>query len=185
MTARKPRDGETLLWYDDDERQSYEAGRMSCCEPWRWPSALVKGRNRRENHCFPEIAARAHFEQLGYRVLLSSPKYPDDLGFLLFHYAGMRRKGHPAFARLQQHFPSVDLNELAERARRAKLRETGKGGGGDPDLFVFHPTSGERFFVEAKWRDSPRPNQLVCFKLIEKHLCPVRIVRLDSISGAR
>jgi len=49
------------------------------------------------------------------------------------------------------------------------------GEGGDPDLFVYHQVSRERFFIEAKDEDELHCNQLVCFPIIEEFLCPVRI----------
>jgi hypothetical protein len=129
------------------------------------------------------VVARAHFEQLGYEVLLSDPKYPNGLGFILFHYRQLRMADHPSFRRMQSHFPVVDLHHLAERARAAKLRRCTSGGGGDPDLFVFRPGTAKRFFVEVKHEDQLHCNQLVCFPLIEKNLCEVKVVRIEPKAG--
>lgn len=184
--AWMPRDGETVVFYDPTQRESYETDRPSEYDPWAWPPALLVGRDNRADRCFPEVAVRAHFERCGYRVLLSAPKYPDELGFILFHFRRLRRANHPAFTRMQEHFPTVDLNQLAEEARRAKRDESRSGGGGDPDLFVFRPNSGERFFVDAKDADTLKPNQLVCFPIIEERLgCLVKVVRIKPITPRR
>jgi hypothetical protein len=178
-----PREGEITVRYRPVEREWYEAGLPSPYAQWAWPSELLKGRDNRANRCFPEVAVRAHFERLGYQVLLSAPKYPGDLGFLLFHFRGLRRRNppHRAFQRVQEHFPEVDLNEVAEYARLAKIDQCrkGGGGGGDPDLFVFRRGTSDRFFVEAKNKDTLKCNQLVCFRIIEERLgCLVKVVRV-------
>jgi hypothetical protein len=183
----EPRDGENAVTYDPLERRRYEGREPSTYELWAWPSDLLRGRDRRASRCFPEVAVRAHYERLGYQVLLSVPKYPGDLGYLLFHFRGLRRQRppHPAFARIQAHFPNIDLHALAEAARLEKIAKCGNtGGGGDPDLFVFR-WSGERFFVEVKDRDQLKCNQRVCFRLIEERLaCPVKVVRVVPGTGA-
>ena len=107
----------------------------------------------------------------------------EERGFLLFHYRGLLKKNHPAFRRMQEHFPKIDLNEVAEDAQRAKLERCRSGGGGDPDLFVFRPGSEDRFFVEAKDEDTLHCSQLVCFPIIEEHLgCVVKLVRIKPVS---
>lgn len=178
----EPQGGEVRLLFDPVERSRYEAGEPSAYDQWAWPAGLITGRDQRGSRCFPEVAARAHFEQQGYKVLISAPKYPNDLGFLLFHFRGMRRRSppHPAFVRMQEHFRGIDLHQLAEDARLEKRSACGKrGGGGDPDLFVFQPNTRERFFVEAKDQDGLNCNQLVCFPMIEQRLnCAVRVVRV-------
>ena len=84
--AWTPRGGETVVFYDPIQRESYEAGRPSQYDPWAWPPDLLVGRNNRKNRCFPEVAVRSHFERCGYQVLLSAPKYPNERGFILFHF---------------------------------------------------------------------------------------------------
>lgn len=182
-----PKGGESVVLYESAHRKAYEAGLPSKYDRWGWPSELLVGRNNRADRCFPEVAVRSHFEEQGFRVLISAPKYPDGLGFLLFHYSGLRRRNppHPAFARMVEQFPEVDLNRLAEIGRAAKLRQCrAKGGsGGDPDLFVFRHGSKERFFVEVKDKDALRCSQLVCFPIIEEHLgCEVKVVRIAAIN---
>lgn len=179
-----PSAGEIVVSYNPAQRQLYEDGRPSEYDPWRWPADLLIGRNNRKDRCFPEVAVTAHFERRGYHVLLSAPKWDapkyDERGFILFHYRGMRRTGHSAFRRMQKHFPAIDLNDLAELAYKAKRDASRSGGGGDPDLFVFRREPRKRFFVEVKDQDGLHPNQLVCFPIIEKYLCPVKIVRIHA-----
>ena len=79
---------------------------------------------------------------------------------------------------MQTHFPNIDLNRLAEMARDLRRSFGRSGGGGDPDLFVFNPKTGERFFVEAKDKDELHANQHLCFQVIERHLCPVKVARI-------
>jgi len=174
--AWTPRDGEIDLIYDPIQRALYKKGKPSEYDRWKWPPSRRIGRNR--GGCFPEVVARAHFERSGYKVLLSDPKFPKGLGFILFHYRQRRRSRDKAFQRMQDYFPEVDLNVLAERARAAKLNRCRSGGGGDPDLFVFHPVSRERFFIEVKDEDELHCNQLVCFPIIEECLCPVKVARI-------
>lgn len=177
-----PAESEVIVTYDRDERVAYEAGRASEFDPWAWPTELRVGRNQKG--CFPEVAVRAHFEQRGYRVLVSEPRFPDGYGFILFHYAGMRRDSHPAFRRMEERFPDVDLNAIADQARDAKIRSGLSGGGGDPDLFVFRPDGSEQFFVEVKDEDDLHANQLVCFPIIEEQLkCPVKVARIQTGGG--
>jgi hypothetical protein len=49
---------------------------------------------------------------------------------------------------------------------------------GDPDLFVYNESTGDRFFVEVKENDQITDNQKVLFPLIDKFLCPVFIARV-------
>ena len=177
MMGWSPRDGEEGVPYDPSAREAYEAGKASPYAPWAWPTELRVGRNT--HGCFPEIAVRAHYEQRGYCVLLSEPQYPDEGGFIFLHYRGMRMRGHPAFVRLAARFPDHDLHRVAEIAREAKLAAGLGGGGGDPDLFVYHLETGEQFFVEVKDEDELHANQLVCFPIIEAELAvDVRVARL-------
>jgi hypothetical protein len=91
----------------------------------------------------------------------------------------MRRTGHPAFARLAAHFPAVDLHDVAEKAWAAKKAAGLGGGGGDPDLFVYHPGGAEKFFVEVKDEDDLHASQLICFPILERELdAEVRLIRI-------
>lgn len=182
----KPKSGELEIPFDKREERLYKSargGERSVYAPYAWPRALRIGRNK--GGCFAEVVARAYFECKGYRVLLSAPDFPGNRGYLLLHYRQKRLANHPAFERMQGHFPHVDLNELAEEAHALKLRYCKAGGGGDPDLFVYKPGTRERFFVEVKYRDKLRSNQLVSFPLIERALCPVVLARLVPIADAQ
>lgn len=128
--AWTPRDGEGTVFYNPVQRKRYEANLASEYDPWAWPSDLLIGRDQRATRCFAEVAVRAHFERQGYQVLLSAPKYPGERGFILFHFRGLRRRNppHKAFKRMQEHFPGVDLDEIAEDARRIKIEQCRKRG---------------------------------------------------------
>lgn len=182
MAIRKwrPRGGEQAIPFDPDEERRYRSpgrGEKSIYERYAWPQELRRGRN--VGGCFAEVVARAYFEAKGFRVLLSAPEYPGGRGYLLFHYRQKRLAHHEAFKRMQKHFPGVDLDALAEKARTLKREHSLSGGGGDPDLFVYEPGSGRKFFVEVKHRDELLPNQHLCFRLIERELCPVILARLE------
>lgn len=178
----KPKAPELIIPFDWDEERLYKSprrGERSAYAPYAWPRRLRTGRNK--GGCFAEVVARAHFEAKGYRVLVSMPEYPDDLGYLLLHYRQKRLARHPAFKRIHEHFPGADLNGLAEEARGLKRQYCSSGGGGDPDLFVYKPGTRERFFVEVKYRDQLHCNQHVSFPLIERDLCDVVLVRLQPV----
>jgi hypothetical protein len=175
---------ELIVPYDPAQRKLYE-----CDDPrsifyrGRWPTDLRSGRQRSGR--FPEIAVRASFRALGFSVLISEPRMPDQEGFILAHYARLRERHHPAYTRMFKHFPDEQLEEFNRIADAAKIATTGNRAGGDPDLFVFRPAD-ERFFVEVKDRDNLSRKQIATFPLIESILgCEVKLARLRPVVGAR
>jgi hypothetical protein len=175
---------ELIVPYDLAQRELYEADDpRSIFYRERWPTELRSGRQRSGR--FPEIAARASFRALGFSVLISEPRMPDQEGFILAHYAGMRERHHPAYTRMFEHFPLDQLEKFNCIADAEKIAATGNRAGGDPDLFVFRH-AGERFFVEVKDRDRLGKKQIATFPLIESILrCEVKLARLRPVVGAR
>ncbi|MGE4223100.1 MAG: hypothetical protein AB7I23_07145 [Vicinamibacterales bacterium] len=113
-------------------------------------------------------------------VWASEPELPNDGGFILVSYPGKRRRGHPAYARMEALFGVDALRKLNEAIDRAKRADTKGVGGGDPDLFVFG--GGERFFVEVKWNDEITDKQNATFPLIEALLgVEIKVARLESM----
>ena len=128
---------------------------------------------------------RASFRALGFSVLISEPRMPDQEGFILAHYAGMRERHHPAYTRMFEHFPRERLEEFNRIADAEKIAATGNRAGGDPDLFAFRNTD-ERFFIEVKDTDRLGKKQIATFPLIESILgCEVKLARLRRVVGAR
>jgi hypothetical protein len=122
---------------------------------------------------------------LQFAVLISEPELPDNGGFILTHYAGKRRKGHPAFERMFQWFQKEDVAELNRRCDTIKRRLTTSAGGGDPDLFAYG-LRGDRFFVEVKDQDDLIAKQQATFPTIAAILhCDVLVARVKAVSGAK
>ena len=82
--------------------------------------SLRRGIYRRER--FPDVAVRASLMALQFSVLMSEPELPDGGGFILTHYAGKRRSGHPSFARMFQWFNKEHVAELNRQCDTIKKR---------------------------------------------------------------
>ena len=65
----------------------------------------------------------------------------------------------------------------ADKAFRSIKKQIASG---DPDLFVYNESTGDRFFVEVKENDQITDNQKVLFPLIQKFLCLVYIARVSA-----
>jgi hypothetical protein len=88
------------------------------------------------------------------------------------------RERMPGFRKICHIFSEEKVRLLIAEADKA-FRSVGKRvASGDPDLFVYNKTTGERFFVELKENDQITNNQKVLFPLIQKFLCPVFIARV-------
>jgi hypothetical protein len=158
------------LYRDGDPRCLYHAV--------RWERQ--RGRSRKGE--FPVVVARKYFRDRGYTVWAAEPELPNGDGFILMAYPGKRRRGHPAYKRMESVFGADVLHALNESADVVKRMHTANAGGGDPDLFVFKGV--ERFFVEVKWRDHITKKQRLTFPLIEKYCkVPVRVVRIREVSS--
>ena len=123
----EPRRPELAVPYDPEQRALYERDDPSsvfCKE--RWPIERRVGRQR--DGRFPEIAVRASFRAIGFSVLVSEPRMPDEEGFILAHYAGMREAWHEAYKRMFAHFDSERLDEFNRVADKAKRDATGESG---------------------------------------------------------
>jgi len=168
-------EGEITIPYDPAQHELYNAKDPACVfHNVRWP--LHPGRGKFGE--FPLVVAREHFRALGYVVLASEPLLPNDEGFIVLAYPGKRKAGDPAYQRMEAIFGAASLADLNLRADAAKKKETGNRGGGDPDLFVYHPDDPpDRFFVEVKHHDHLTDKQRTTFPLIEE-LCPIVVARL-------
>ena len=127
---------------------------------------------------FPLVVVREHYAKLGYLVLASEPRLPDNQGFILLSYPGYRKKRHPAYSQMAK-LLGVELTALDDlnlKADKAKIAATGNRGGGDPDLFVFKADLSERFFVEAKWKDKLTRKQSATFPIIRRAGWDVKVV---------
>ena len=173
---------ELIVPYDPAERAKYEDRDSTSIfhqAEYRYPIDLWLGIYRRGR--FPEIAVRASLIALGFSVLISSPRMPNEGGYILTHYAGKRRRQHEAFQRMSRRFPTADIERLNRECDVLKRNISGNRGGGDPDLFVFSE-SGDRFFVEVKDQDELGQKQGVTFpKIAEILCCDVLMARVKAI----
>jgi hypothetical protein len=147
---------EIIVYYDARQRELYMRNDPACIYP-RFHSTVgihKQGRN------FPAMVARHHFESRGYRVLKD---------YLLVRCC-RQRESNAGFRYL--------CELMGEEKLRAVIREAGNLRGGDPDLFVYTEDGSDYFFVEVKENDQLMDNQLRLIPMIEKHLCPVHIVRV-------
>ena len=122
---------ELTVPFDQEQRDLYEANdSRSIYYAQRLPDSVRQGRQR--HGLFAEITVRAAFRALGFTVLISEPRMPDEEGFIVADYAGKRRDADPAYTRMFKHFPQERLEALQERADQAKIDATGGARGGDP-----------------------------------------------------
>jgi hypothetical protein len=86
----------------------------------------------------------------------------------------------PGFIKICHIFGEPKVRLLIAEAKNA-FRSIGKTvAPGDPDLFVYNESMGDRFFVEVKENDQVTDNQKVLFPLIQEFLYPVFIVRVSG-----
>lgn len=149
---------ETIVTYDRRQRELYRNDDPRCIYP-QWPGRV--GIHRRGRN-FPAMVARKHFEDQGYQVLKQ---------YYLVR-CSRQRETNEGFAFLCTLF--------GERKLRTVIAEAGSLKGGDPDLFVYREDRSDCFFVEVKEKDQITGNQATLIPIIEKHLCPVRIVRVQA-----
>jgi hypothetical protein len=147
---------EILVRYDGRQRDLYMRDDPACIYP-RYHSKVgihKRGRN------FPAMVTRHHFESRGYLVLKD---------YLLVRCC-RQRESNAGF-----HFLCT---LMGEEKLRTVIREAGNLRGGDPDLFVYKEDLSDYFFVEVKEKDQLMDNQLRLLPIIERHLCPVHVVRV-------
>lgn len=154
----RPSRSEIVVKYNMYQRKLYMSDSRFCIYPQYHGRVGInkKGRN------FPVMVTRKHFEDKGYAVLKD---------YLLVR-CPRQRETHEGF-----HFL---CNLIGEDKLRTVIREARGLKGGDPDLFVYKPDGSEYFFVETKENDQLVANQLNLFPIIEKHICPVYVVRVKK-----
>jgi len=117
---------------------------------------------------FVEMVEQKYFEEQGYSVEI-------------YYYLVRNRKKRertPGFKKICHIFGETQVRLLIAEADRA-FRSIGKKiASGDPDLFVYNESTGDRFFVEVKENDQITHNQRILLPLIETFLCPVFVARV-------
>jgi len=117
---------------------------------------------------FVETVTKKYFEEQGYNV--------ESYYYLVRNRN--KRERMPGFKKICHILSEGKVRLLIAKADKA-FRSIGKKvASGDPDLFVYNESTGDRFFVEVKENDQITDNQKVLFLLIEKFLCPVFIARV-------
>jgi hypothetical protein len=147
---------EIIIQYDPSQRELYKNEDPACIYPL-WPSKVgihKKGRN------FPAMVARKYFENKGYKVL-------NQYYLMRCH---RKRETNEGFKFLCGIFGEDKLRHVISNARPLI--------GGDPDLFVYKEDCSDCFFVEVKENDKITRNQSILIPIIERYLCPVKIVRV-------
>jgi hypothetical protein len=172
---------ELTVPFDSKQLSLYRSGDKDCIyNSVRWP--LGQGRGKWGE--FPLVVVREHYRGMGYTVLASEPRLPEGQGFILLSYPGYRKRRHPAYTQMANLLGTDEavLNDLNREADKAKIAATSNRGGGDPDLFVYKPDGGERFFVEVKWKDQLTSKQLATFPIIRKYGWEVIVVRVVEVA---
>lgn len=124
-----PRGGELAVPFEPAEWARYRRGDPNgVFHASRWP--LHAGRGRFGE--FPLVVVREYYRRDRLTVWASEPELPNDGGFILVSYPGKRRRGHPAYARMEALFGVDALRKLNEAIDRAKRADTKGVGGGDP-----------------------------------------------------
>jgi hypothetical protein len=119
---------------------------------------------------FVEMVAKKYFEDRGYNV---------ESFYYLVRNRNKREKMF-GFKKICRIFSEPKVRLLIAEAESI-FRFIGKKiASGDPDLFVYNESNGDRFFVEVKENDQITDNQKVLFPLIQKFLCPVFIARVSA-----
>lgn len=129
MAKWAPQNGEERVTFDAADEVLYKSKEprdLARCTHRRWAWPLDHRQGRFRGGCFPEVVARAHFKEKGYRVLLSAPAYPDRRGYLVLHYRQKRLAGDPAFKRMQRQFPRVEEETWRDRVFRRPRRKEGR-----------------------------------------------------------
>jgi hypothetical protein len=148
---------EVIIDYPLEERKLFIKNDGKCIYP-TFPRIGI----HRTGGNFPAMVARKYYEDLGYLVL---DRY-------LLVRCPRKRKNNDGFKILHRIFGEEKVNKTLADAKSKKLK------GGDPDLFVYKKDFSESFFVEVKENDELIQNQLILIPIIEKHLCPVYVVRV-------
>ena len=151
---------EIVIKYDSAQRELYKNEDPTCIYPF-WPSKVgihKKGRN------FPAMVARKYFEDNGYKVLKQ---------YYLMR-CHRQRETNEGFKLICGIFGEGNLRQVISDAKPLI--------GGDPDLFVYKQDSSDCFFAEVKENDQITRNQSILIPIIEKYLCPVKIVRVVAIN---
>jgi hypothetical protein len=101
---------EIAIHYDPLQHDLYRCKDPECIFP-QFPCREGKGKFGE----FPLAVARERFRRLGYKVLASEPRLPDEAGFMLVAYPGKRRTGDEAYKRMEAIFGSAILADLNVR----------------------------------------------------------------------
>jgi hypothetical protein len=116
------------------------------------------------------MVAKKYFEDHGYNV---------ESYYYLVRNRNKREK-MLGFKKICRIFSEPQVRLLIAEVE-SSFRSIGKKiASGDPDLFVYNESTGDRFFVEVKENDQITDNQKVLFPLIQKLLCPVYIARVSA-----
>jgi len=153
---------EIQITYPKKQRDFYEKKDSTCIyDQFPRQVGINKGN-------FVEMVARKYFEEQGYNV--------ESYYYLVRNRN--KRERMPGFRKICYILSEGKVRLLIADADKA-FRSVGKKVvSGDPDLFVYNESTGERFFVEVKENDKITDNQKALFPLIEKFLCPVFIARV-------
>jgi len=153
---------EIQITYPKEQRNFYDQKDSRCIyDQFQRQVGINKGN-------FVEMVAKKYFETQGYAV---EPYY-----YLVRNRN--KRERMPGFKRICHIFGEAQVRLLIAEADKA-FRSVGKKiASGDPDLFVYNESTGDRFFVEVKENDQVTDNQRILFPLIKTFLCPVFVARV-------
>jgi len=116
------------------------------------------------------MIAKKYFETQGYAV---------ETYYYLVRNRNKRER-MPGFKKICHIFGETQVRLLIAEADKA-FRSIGKKiASGDPDLFVYNESTGDRFFVEVNESDQITDNQRILFPLIKTFLFPVFVARVTE-----
>ncbi len=156
---------ELSINYDRIQKINYfEHPELCIYSQWDKPWGIHKtGKN------FPVMVTHKFFKDLNYNVFLSGAKAD---GYTLVRYRKARQK-FPGYNHLLKLFPDK-IETVINESDKNDLS------GGDPDIFVSKNSLPDFFFIEVKENDGLTDNQIRLFPIIEKHLSPVLLVRVQE-----
>jgi hypothetical protein len=139
---------------------------------------------KKDKRCiYGQFERQVGIDNKGNFVVMVAKKYFEEQRYNVESYYYLvrnrnKRERMPGFKKICHIFGETQVRIFIAEADKA-FRSIGKKiASGDPDLFVYNESTGDRFFVEVKENDQIADNQRLLFPLIKTFLCPVFVARV-------